>query len=250
MVRGFELFRRHFADHEDRYVLIGGTAVAALLEDAGLQARATKDLDIVLCLEALDPAFVAALWQFIEMGQYTLRERATGKRELYRFQKPADQSYPEMLELFSRRPEMIILADGQHLTPIPADGEIDSLSAILLDDDYYAFLHARKLMVQGVPMVDAAGLIGLKTYAWVQLTADRDAGKQVDSKNINKHRGDVFRLFALVSPEMRIEAPQRVRENVARFLDALDGGLDLAPFGLKGMHAADAMSGLRSLYGI
>jgi len=43
-------------------VLIGGVATVIALEEAGLQARATKDLDLVLCLETLDQRFTVAFW--------------------------------------------------------------------------------------------------------------------------------------------------------------------------------------------
>ena len=62
MVTGLDLFKEHFRPYADRYVLIGGTACMLALEEAGLPFRATKDLDIVLCIEALDKTFVAAFW--------------------------------------------------------------------------------------------------------------------------------------------------------------------------------------------
>ena len=51
---------RPFHAFNDRYVLIGGTACDLLMSDAGLAFRATRDLDIVLCLEALDREFAEA----------------------------------------------------------------------------------------------------------------------------------------------------------------------------------------------
>jgi hypothetical protein len=59
MVTGVDRFRAHFVDHEHQYVLIGGAACELIMDDAGLDFRATKDLDIVLIVEALDPAFSA-----------------------------------------------------------------------------------------------------------------------------------------------------------------------------------------------
>ena len=47
-----------------------------------------------------------------------------------------------MLEFFAREPGGLPLADGAHLTPVPIDAEVVSLSAILLDPDYYGFIHA------------------------------------------------------------------------------------------------------------
>ncbi len=81
MVRGMDLFREHFAGFEDRYVLIGGAACDLAMQDAGLDFRATKDLDIVLCVEALDAEFVEAFWAFVKRGGYK-QQRAGG------FQRP------------------------------------------------------------------------------------------------------------------------------------------------------------------
>lgn len=64
MVRGLDGFARFFADDASRYVLIGGLATHLVLGEAGMAARATKDLGIVLCVEALDAEFCAKLWEF------------------------------------------------------------------------------------------------------------------------------------------------------------------------------------------
>ncbi len=53
MVNGIEIFRDFFKDYTDHYILIGGAACDELLTDAGLTFRATKDLDIILIMEAL-----------------------------------------------------------------------------------------------------------------------------------------------------------------------------------------------------
>jgi hypothetical protein len=108
------------------------------MSDVGLQFRATKDLDIVLCIESVDPEFAGAFWAFwafVKAGQYEIQETAGGKPRFYRFQKPADGNYPTMLELFSPVPEALSVAEGSYLTPIPINDEISSLSAILLDAD-------------------------------------------------------------------------------------------------------------------
>ena len=57
MVKGLDVFRDYFAGHADQFVLIGGTAASLAMEDAGLAFRATKDLDIVLHIEALTSQF-------------------------------------------------------------------------------------------------------------------------------------------------------------------------------------------------
>ena len=55
MVKGLDVFREFFAGHESQFVLIGGTAATLAMEGAGLNFRATKDLDIVLELFCRTP---------------------------------------------------------------------------------------------------------------------------------------------------------------------------------------------------
>jgi hypothetical protein len=57
MVRGLGLFKKHFTDFQEKYVLIGGTACTLAMEQAGIAFRATKDLDIVLCVETINKDF-------------------------------------------------------------------------------------------------------------------------------------------------------------------------------------------------
>ncbi|CAN7719924.1 hypothetical protein [Variovorax paradoxus] len=122
MVRGLDIFQERFAAYVDQYVLIGGTAATLTMEEAGLEFRATKDLDIVLHVEALTPAFGEAFWKFVEDGGYEIRQASdTGKPIFYRFQKPADARYPAMVELFARAPDGLQPAEGSQLTPIPLD---------------------------------------------------------------------------------------------------------------------------------
>ena len=184
MVRGLDKFRKQFSAHAAQYVLIGGTACDILMEEAGLEFRATKDLDIVLSVEVLDAAFVRAFWAFVRAGKYQVQQSATGERRYYRFLKPENEEFPFMLELFSRKPDMLDLSEGAHLTPLPVDEEISSLSAILLNDAYYAFLHSGKRTIEDIPIVGPEHLIPLKARAWLDLTG-RKRGRRGCRREIN-----------------------------------------------------------------
>ncbi|MCX6089864.1 MAG: hypothetical protein NTX88_05775 [Candidatus Atribacteria bacterium] len=173
MVRDLAKFREQFRAYVAQYVLIGDAACDLLMEEAGLEFRATKGLDIVLSVEALDAAFVSAFWAFVRAGKYQTQQSATGERRYYRFLKPENDEYPFMLELFSRKPDMLELAEGAHLTSIPVDEEISSLSAILLNDTYYAFLHSEKRTIEDIPIVGPEHLIPLKARAWLDLRVKR-----------------------------------------------------------------------------
>lgn len=214
---GLDKFRAQFSGFSDQFVLIGGVATMLALEDQGLSARATKDLDIVLCIEVLDAAFVAAFWEFVKAGGYQNQQRSTGDKVFYRFDKPTSEGYPAMLELFSRTPANMVLREGSHLTPIPVEEDVSSLSAILLDEDYYRYLHANKRELAGVPVISEVCLIPLKARAWLDLSTRRKAGENVDQKNINKHRNDILRLYQLLRADLRLELPEGISCRYGKF---------------------------------
>ena len=87
MVKGLDLFRERFRKFEGSFILIGGAACDEWFSSVGLEFRATKDLDIVLIIEAIDPEFVATLRAFIEEGEYEVRQCTEGTPVLYRFAK-------------------------------------------------------------------------------------------------------------------------------------------------------------------
>ena len=70
MIQGLDTFKAFFKGYEDRYTLIGGVACYLSMEEAGLDFRATKVLDIVLCVEALDAEFAQRFWGFVKAGEY------------------------------------------------------------------------------------------------------------------------------------------------------------------------------------
>jgi hypothetical protein len=235
MVKGLEIFREHFRDYADRYVLIGGAACDIAMTGAGLEFRATKDLDIVLYVEALDAAFVLAFWEFVRAGGYEVQEKSTGEKQFYRFQKPANADFPFMLELFSRQPDVLQVAEGSHLTPLPLEEDISSLSAILLDNDYYAFIREGSIEADGVPTVGAARLIALKARAWLDLTEREKRGEKIDSKTIKKHKNDVFRLFQILDPANDPAAPEAVKRDIREFITRMrDEDVDLKALGIRG----------------
>ena len=252
MVKGLDQFKAYFEDFNDRYVLIGGAACFLALDEAGLEFRVTKDLDIVLCVEALDAEFVGAFWSFIERGKYKNIQKSTGKKLFYRFYDPEDGTFPYMLELFSRTPEALDLSDDAHLTPIPVDDEQSSLSAILLDDGYYDFIHGSKIDFDGIPSVPPEIIVPLKARAWLDLTERRVAGEKVDGNDIKKHKNDVFRLFQVIEPDKRVALPDVIKSDMQRFLQAVmaDPPQTLKPFGLGDTKIDEIIKMLRTIYGL
>ncbi|MBN1835476.1 MAG: hypothetical protein JW820_06470 [Spirochaetales bacterium] len=219
-----------------------------IMEEAGLGFRATRDLDIVLQVDLLDPAFFSSFWEFVRMGEYRIQQAESGKPKFYRFAAPDQPGYPSMLELFSVRPNLLTPRGGGHLTPIPAGGMASSLSAILLDDTYYSFLKNGIRSIDALPIVGQEHLLPLKVRAWLEMTGRKEAGEPIDSRAIRKHRNDVFRLSTVVDPTFAEAVPALVREDMRRFLAAMHSeALDLRSLGISADRGT-VLGQLRGMY--
>lgn len=223
MVLGIERFKEWFRGYEDHYAIIGGTACDLLMAEEGLDFRGTKDIDLVLIVEAINSEFGRRFWEFVRNAGYEHRNKSTGQPQFYRFSHPTEAGYPFMIELFSRRVDAIALPEDAVLTPLPLDEDISSLSAILLDDNYYQLLRSGTVVVDGVTVLGAAYLIPFKVKAWLDLTARKANGENVDSKNIRKHKNDVFRLSALLTPGAQITVNQAVWNDLQAFFVTMQG---------------------------
>jgi hypothetical protein len=219
MVNGLELFRDAFAGFKDCYTLIGGAACDLWMGEQGLEFRATRDLDIVLAFDGQRPDFVAHLWAFVKAGGYAGYQAGETPSNFYRFQKPSATGYPYTLEICAKRP--LDTPPDLNVMRIPAGEDVSSLSAILLDSEYYELVRRNAVTLQGVPAVTGACLMPLKAKACLNLSERKAAGAHVDQKDIDKHRNDVFRLLLAVSPADRIELAATIREDMGRFIERL-----------------------------
>jgi len=225
MVRGLEIFRQHFKDFTENYVIIGGTACDIIIDNIGLTPRATKDIDIILVIEALSPEFVAHFWEFVKQGNYDVREKSEEDRKYYRFQKPQVEEFPFQIELFSRIPDLLDLDEGTHLTPIPVDTEISSLSAILMDDDYYNFTIQHSQLDNGIHLANTEALIGLKAKAFLDYKTRKETGEKIDEKQLRKHKMDIFRLLLLLTPEDNFTIAESIKSDIANFVEVVKDDL-------------------------
>lgn len=97
MVKGLDTFWKYFADYEEQYVLIGGAACDILFESNEVNFRATRDLDMVLIVEALTPEFGEKFWKFIVDGKYRNKATNGSNPQFYRFDKPEEDKFPKMI---------------------------------------------------------------------------------------------------------------------------------------------------------
>ena len=219
MVRGMESFIRRFRDYADCYTIIGGAACDILMTEADTEFRATRDIDMILIMEARYREFVTAFWEYILEGGYRFGWKNSDKVHFYRFTEPK-AGYPFMIELFSREPD-----DIEHIpagiVPLHIDDDTSSLSAILLNDDYYQFMLEGRKTVSGVSVLDVEHLIPFKMYAWLDLKDRKTKGEHVNERDLKKHKYDVFRLLRIADTDLQIEVSGLVRESVGRFKEEI-----------------------------
>lgn len=215
------IFSSHFEKFEDHYVLIGGTATMLLLSEARLSSRSTKDLDIVLSIEALTHEFVDHFWKFVNEGGYECYKKKNGSKCFYRFQKPTNESFPFMLELLTDR-SIDYEEMNQVAHPLVLDDEIISLSAILLNQDYYQFLMNNKIKLNGIMAVNEIALIPLKICAFLDLTKKKSNGESISSDTINKHKYDVYRLVQLLTRTPLNNVPNIIKDEVRLFCSEIN----------------------------
>jgi predicted nucleotidyltransferase len=221
MIKGLDLFRNHFAGMEEQYILIGGAACDLQMSLTPFPFRATHDLDIVLCVEGLTADFGRRFWDFIRLGGYQIQEKSNGSKKFYRFKAPVSNLYPDMIELFARKPDVFGKVELQGLTPIPLPDDVSSLSAILLDDDYYSLMLANKTTQNGISLLTPPALIVLKAKAWMDLSARREKGEHIDAKDVKKHRNDILRLATMLSPDTHLLLPDAIYSDMTDFLRRL-----------------------------
>lgn len=249
MVKGLDVFREHCKGFENQYVLIGGAACDVLFTNNEGDFRATRDLDMVLIVEALTPEFGERFWEFIEAGRYRNKVTSIGSPQFYRFDKPENEMYPKMIELFARTEYELIGTDG--LTPIHVGDDISSLSAILLNEDYYKILLEGKTVVQGISVLRPEYLILFKAKAYLDLSTKRASGANVDSRDIRKHKNDILRILTEFMLERVSELPEAVHNDIRVFVEGLGKGpFDtnlLKSYGLTGEEPEEL---LREIYNV
>ena len=219
MVMGMDSFREKFKEYSDCYTVIGGAACDILMTEADLPFRATKDIDMILIMEDRSQEFGKVFWEYIKEGNYRCGWRNNEDVRFYRFTEPKS-GYPVQIELFSRMPEYKLDID-EGIIPLYIDDDVSSLSAILLNDDYYKFMLEGRKVVQGIGILDAEHIIPFKMFAWLDLKRRKELGEHVNERDLKKHKNDVFRLLQIVPLGTSIYSEGLVKENILLFLETI-----------------------------
>ncbi|MDO5441645.1 MAG: hypothetical protein Q4F55_03715 [Bacillota bacterium] len=245
MITGFDKFQKAFKDFEDCYTIIGGTACDILMSNADLDFRATKDIDMILILENKYVEFAAAFWNFIKEGKYKCGWKNNPNTHFYRFTNP-QPGYPIQIELFSKNNESFKIDSG--IIPVHISEDVSSLSAILLNNDFYNFMINGRTTIDGVSILMAEYIIPFKMYAWLNLKEQKASGEHVNDKDLRKHKNDVFRLLQIARTDNVITVTGEVKAAISLFLTRIENeevDLKQLPFS-----KAEALEIIKSLYGM
>ena len=244
-------FKDYFKDYKDSYVLIGGSACQILLNEAGFDFRATKDLDIVLCVETINSEFVTHFWSYLKKGNYKIAKKANKKPCFYRFEKPEESGFPSMIEILSALPGLFCDLEDFDVLPMALEEEIISLSAIILNQDYYDFLVNLKTEIDGIMLADHRVIIPLKVRAYLDLKSRKENGEMIKSTDIKKHKNDVYRLSRLLVNEKLENVPEVIRRDMALFnMDLTETNQMLRQIGITEFTVEEIKTILSLVYGL
>lgn len=222
MVGGLEKFREAFSRFSENFVIIGGTACDEILRGTQMHPRATLDIDIVVIVENMTVEFATAFWDFIHEGKYRPGIRKDQdqlpKYVLYSFDN-GKPGYPVKIELLSHHND--VFTQATHIEPLPIEGEVSSLSTIILDEPYYKLTVNNSFVSNGLRYAAPVALMALKARAYLNLIADREAGKQINTKDILKHRNDVIKLVATIAGSEIATVDESVINTITQFSSEL-----------------------------
>ena len=98
-------------------------------------------------------------------------------------------------------------------------------------------------------MLSVEGLIPFKAKAWLDLSARRAEGQNVDEKDVKKHRNDVCRLATLLKGTERPAVSAGVRDDMRRFMETYAADpVDPKALGIRGVQAQNVVDVLRDVY--
>ena len=109
--------------------------------------------------------------------------------------------------------------------------------------------YLNKVLGVKVTYEDVEYLIPFKAKAWMDLTDRKASGEHVASKNIKKHKNDVFRLTDLIDPTVKIAAPQGVYADIQEFVQRMKNeNVDTRQLGLVGRTKEKILEELKEIY--
>lgn len=206
---GLSHFEAHFRELKDQYVIVGGFATLMLLREILNHGKATHDIDLVL-LTTTSVEMTAKIKTYIKEGDYTIQKGQQDRYQYYRFVNPQVEGYAKEIELFAAEEYGIELDEGQRIIPIDPEEGLYSLSAIMLDREYFDMIKSNIEEIDGIPYSNTLATMLLK------MSAVYDLYHKGDDK-WKKHRRDILKLTLLLTGEERLVLTGRMIADVTFF---------------------------------
>jgi len=194
---GLSHFEEHFREFKDQYVIVGGFATLMLLDrELPNHGKATHDIDLVL-LTTSSIEMADRIKIYIKEGGYTIQKGQQDRYQYYRFVEPQVEGYAKEIELFAAEEYGIELDEGQRIIPIDPEEGLYSLSAIMLDTEYFDMIKHNIEEIDGIPYSNTLATMLLK------MSAVYDLYHRSDDK-WKKHRRDILKLALLLTGEEQV----------------------------------------------
>ncbi len=211
---GLNHFEEYFKDFRESYVVVGGFATLMLLEkQLEGHGKVTQDIDLVL-LTTASVEMAQKIKAYVKEGEYTIQKGEKDNFSYYRFVNPKVENFAKEIELFAVNDQALLLDEEQRIIPIDPEEGLYSLSAIMLDNEYFEMIKNNIDNSNRVPCTNTLATIMLKISAFYDLKSRGD-------DKWKKHRRDILKLVLLLTGEEQLELKGRMVGDVELFMEHL-----------------------------
>jgi hypothetical protein len=216
---GLSHFQDYCKDLDDNYVVVGGFATIMHLDrEFEGHGKATFDIDLVL-LTNNSVEMSQRIKQYINDGEYKIQIGEKDQYKYYRFIEPQKQNFAKEIELFASNENDLELEDLQRIIPVDPEEGLYSLSAIMLDPEYFEMIKNNVDKTNRAPCTNTQATIMLKMSAFYDL-------RSRDDKKWKKHRRDIVKLALLLTGEEQIKLTGRMKQDFDSFIKHLNDEVD------------------------
>ena len=216
---GLSHFQDYCKDLDDNYVVVGGFATLMLLDkELEGHGKATFDIDLVL-LTNNSIEMSQRIKQYIKEGDYKIQIGEKEQYKYYRFLEPQKENFAKEIELFALNENDLDLEDSQRIIPIDPEEGLYSLSAIMLDPEYFKMIKNNIDKSGRAPCTNTQATMMLKMSAFYDLRNRND-------KKWKKHRRDILKLVLLLTGDEHIELTGRMKQDFETFIEHVKNELD------------------------
>lgn len=180
--------------------------------------KATFDIDLVL-LTNNSVEISQRIKQYINDGEYKIQIGEKDQYKYYRFIEPQKENFAKEIELFASNENDLELDDSQRIIPVDPEEGLYSLSAIMLDPEYFEMIKNNVDKTGRAPYTNAQATMMLKMSAFYDLRSRND-------KKWKKHRRDILKLALTLTGEEEIKLTGRMKQDFDSFTTHLNDEVD------------------------